>query len=109
MMVPHRRHFLETLADIGSGYVIAVVLQILVFPLFGIETSYFNMFIIGAIFMSVSMVRGWLWRRFFHLRFYKDEKIDLWSGKERVKEGESEEVNGEMHEEDWEGNKRKWT
>jgi len=77
MMVPHRRHFLETLADIGSGYVIAVVLQILVFPLFGIETSYFNMFVIGAIFMSVSMVRGWLWRRFFHLRYYKDKKINL--------------------------------
>ena len=45
IVVPHRRHFLETLADIGSGYVIAVVMQILIFPLFGIETSYFNMFI----------------------------------------------------------------
>ena len=69
IVVPHRRHFLETLADIGSGYVIAVVMQILIFPLFGIETSYFNMFIIGAIFMSVSMVRSWLWRRFFHIRY----------------------------------------
>ncbi len=77
IVVPHRRHFLETLADIGSGYVIAVVMQILIFPLFGIETSYFNMFIIGAIFMSVSMVRSWLWRRFFHIRYYRDEKIDL--------------------------------
>ena len=71
IVVPHRRHFLETLADIGSGYVIAVVMQILIFPLFGIETSYFNMFIIGAIFMSVSMVRSWLWRRFFHIRYYR--------------------------------------
>jgi len=35
------------------------------------------MFIIGAIFMSVSMVRGWLWRRFFHIRYYKDKKIGL--------------------------------
>ena len=77
MMMPHRQHFLETCADIGSGYVIAVVLQILVFPLFGIETSYFNMFIIGAIFMSVSMVRGWLWRIFFHIRYYRDKNIDL--------------------------------
>ena len=34
-------------------------------------------FIIGAIFMSVSMIRGWLWRRFFHIRFYRDDKIDL--------------------------------
>ena len=99
-MIPRRQHFLETLADIGSGYVIAVVLQILVFPLFGIETSYFNMFIIGAIFMSVSMVRGWLWRRFFHIRYYKDENIDLWSGKGRVREGENEEVSGGKHKED---------
>ena len=77
IMIPHSQHFLETCADIGRGYVIAVVLLLLVFPLFGIETSYFNMFIIGAIFMSVSMLRSWLWRRFFHIRYYRDEKIDL--------------------------------
>ena len=65
-----RRHFLETIIDIGSGYVIAVVMQILIFPLFGIQTSYFNMFIIGGIFMSVSMLRSWLWRKYFHNRFY---------------------------------------
>ena len=66
----NRTHFLETIIDICSGYVIAVVMQILIFPLFGIQTSYFNMFIIGGIFMSVSMLRSWLWRKYFHNRFY---------------------------------------
>ena len=64
------KHFFETIVDIGTGYVIAVVMQILIFPLFGIQTSYFNMFIIGGIFMSVSMLRSWLWRKYFHNRFY---------------------------------------
>ena len=84
------------------------VWKILVFPLFGIETSYFNMFIIGAIFMSVSMVRGWLWRRFFHIRNSRDKKIDLWSGRKRGKEEEREGVNGEWHRGGWEGEKNKW-
>ena len=65
-----RKHFLETIIDIGSGYVIAVVMQILIFPLFGIQTSFFNMLIIGGVFMSMSMLRSWLWRRYFHWRFY---------------------------------------
>ena len=65
-----RKLFFETIVDIGTGYVIAVVMQILIFPLFGIQTSYFNMFIIGGIFMSVSMLRCWLWRKYFHNRFY---------------------------------------
>ena len=56
-----RKHFFETIVDIGTGYVIAVVMQILIFPLFGIQTSYFNMFIIGGIFMIVSILRSWLW------------------------------------------------
>ena len=30
-------------------------MQIIFFPLFDIHTSYFNMFVIGGIFMSVSM------------------------------------------------------
>ena len=107
--MPHRKHFFETFVDIGSGYIIAVVMQILVFPLFGIYTSYFNMLIIGGIFMSVSMLRSWLWRKYFHLKFYKDEKIDLWSGKKNIKEGEKKVVNGEKHKGEWEGEKDKWT
>ena len=32
------------------------------------------MFIIGAIFMSVSCIRSWLWRMFFHWRWVKQEE-----------------------------------
>ena len=74
-----RKHFLESFIDIGTGYLLAVVMQILIFPLFGIHTSYNNMFIIGAIFMSVSCIRSWIWRMFFHWRWVKQvEKEQHW-------------------------------
>lgn len=58
---------LEAAANVGSGYVIALLTQVTVFPFFGIETTLEQDALITAIFTVVSLIRTYLWRRFFEV------------------------------------------
>ena len=55
----------ESVANIGVGYGIAVVVQVVVFPLFGIEIGLGEHPAIGALFTIVSVVRSFMLRRLF--------------------------------------------
>ena len=55
----------EALASVAVGYGVAVVTQMLVFPLFGLETTLQANLAIGLIFTAVSLVRSYLLRRAF--------------------------------------------
>ena len=55
----------EAFANVAVGYGIAVVTQILVFPLFGLAASLTENMAIGAIFTAVSIVRSYTLRRMF--------------------------------------------
>ena len=55
----------ESLANIAIGYGVAVVTQMVVFPLFGMTPSLGENLAIGAIFTMVSLVRGYCLRRAF--------------------------------------------
>lgn len=55
----------EALANVAVGFIIAVLTQRAVFPLFGIETPWSTDLAIGALFTVVSIVRSYLMRRFF--------------------------------------------
>ena len=50
----------------SSGYALAVWVQVLVFPLFGLQTTLGQSLGIGAIFTLVSIARGYLLRRLFN-------------------------------------------
>lgn len=66
-MSQKRRHsLLETALSTAIGYVVAVVTQIAVFPLFGIDIELHQNLGIGAIFTAVSLVRGYGVRRLFN-------------------------------------------
>lgn len=56
----------EILVSTLLGYVVAVGLQIVVFPLFGIRVTFTEQNQIGLIFTAVSLVRGYLVRRLFN-------------------------------------------
>ena len=53
----------ESLTNVAIGYGVAVITQILVFPLFGLSTTLAENMAIGAIFTVVSIVRGFTLRR----------------------------------------------
>ena len=59
------RSLIESIVDVGSGYILAVIVQLLIFPLFGLYPSVFDSMGIAAIFTGISITRSWLWRLVF--------------------------------------------
>ena len=55
----------EAVANVVVGYGVAVVTQLLVFPLFGIEADLGQNLAIGAVFTGVSLARNYALRRLF--------------------------------------------
>jgi hypothetical protein len=58
----------ESVANIVVGYGVAVITQLLVFPLFGLAASLADNLVIGLIFTIVSLARSYALRRFFNTR-----------------------------------------
>ena len=55
----------ESLANVLVGYVVAVLTQVVVFPLFGLAVTVTENLLIGLIFTAVSIVRSYALRRGF--------------------------------------------
>ena len=60
---------LETILDIGSVFVLAILTQIIIFPYFGYEVTMLKSIHLALIFTGISMLRSWCWRMYFN---YKD-------------------------------------
>jgi len=56
----------EAITNIAIGYVVAVLTQVLVFPLFGLSVSLDENLGIGAVFTVVSLIRSFALRRAFN-------------------------------------------
>ncbi len=59
------RSFIESFIDVGSGFVLAILIQLYIFPLFGLYPTIFDSMGIALIFTVVSITRSWLWRMAF--------------------------------------------
>ena len=55
----------EAVTNVVVGYAIAVVVQLVVFPLFGLVVSLAGNLLIGGIFTAVSVARAFALRRLF--------------------------------------------
>lgn len=60
-----RMSLLEAAANVVIGYVLAVMTQIAVFPLFGVWPTLKENLAIGAVFTGVSLLRSYCVRRAF--------------------------------------------
>lgn len=56
---------IEAGANVAVGYALAVGMQRLVFPWFGLSPSFGDSLAIGAFFMGSSLLRGYVLRRIF--------------------------------------------
>ena len=56
---------IEAVANVIVGYSVAVVTQILIFPVFGLHTTLAQNLKMGAVFTVVSIVRSFSLRRVF--------------------------------------------
>ena len=57
----------EAVTNVVVGYGVAVMAQIVVFPLFGLRASLTDNLLIGAIFTAASIVRSYSLRRVFEV------------------------------------------
>ncbi|MFN3946128.1 MAG: hypothetical protein ACK4K7_14475 [Allosphingosinicella sp.] len=55
----------EALANVVVGYGVAVITQILIFPLFGLNATLAQNLMIGAMFTLLSLARSYALRRLF--------------------------------------------
>jgi len=55
----------EAVANVAVGYGIAVMTQILIFPIFGLHTTLAQNLKMGAVFTVVSIARSYVLRRLF--------------------------------------------
>lgn len=64
----------ESIANVVVGYGVALLSQLLVFPMFGIHVPFSSNLAIGAWFTVISLVRSYVLRRWFNgLRFRRPE------------------------------------
>jgi len=56
----------ETVASVAIGYVVALLSQLAIFPVFGLQVTLTENLLIGAWFTAISIVRGYYVRRFFN-------------------------------------------
>jgi hypothetical protein len=60
-----KQSLFESVVNVAVGFGVALLIQIIVFPLFGIIASFGENLAISAIFTIVSILRGYILRRFF--------------------------------------------
>jgi hypothetical protein len=65
MKQSRRMSLVEAIANVAVGYAIAVLTQILVFPIFGLQVSLSANLAIGAAFTAISLTRSYVLRRLF--------------------------------------------
>jgi hypothetical protein len=65
-MQTRRQSLIETLAGVAIGYVVALLSQLAIFPLFGLTVPLSDNLLIGAWFTAISIVRGYYVRRLFN-------------------------------------------
>ena len=65
MSQSRRLSLLEAVTNVTVGYVLAVATQVVVFPWFGLHASLGDNLGIGAVFTSISLLRGYALRRLF--------------------------------------------
>jgi putative effector of murein hydrolase len=56
---------IEAVANVAVGYCVAVVTQILIFPVFGLHTTLAQSLKMGAVFTAASIARSFALRRLF--------------------------------------------
>jgi hypothetical protein len=76
---------LESLANVIAGYILAIAVQQLAYPQFGIETTLATDGMFAAIFTTASLARSYVLRRFFQHLADADQRRHL-QGSERLRQ-----------------------
>ena len=67
-MQTRKQSLIESISNIGIGYIVAVASQVVIFPLVGVTASFSQNIKIGVYFTIISLVRSYVIRRYFNRR-----------------------------------------
>ena len=62
---------LEVLINVAIGWIIALITQLIVFPLYGIQITMSDQLGISVVFTVVSIIRGYVIRRWFNAGIHR--------------------------------------
>ena len=65
------RDLFESIIDVGSGLLLAIGIQMIIFPYFDMHPTILESFHIAIIFTCMSIFRSWFWRTIFNKRRIK--------------------------------------
>lgn len=65
-MQTKKQSLVETLTNISIGMILSILVQLVVYPIMGIKVQFYQNVTLTVIFTIVSIVRGYLVRRFFN-------------------------------------------
>ncbi|MEI4234852.1 DUF7220 family protein [Roseovarius sp. D22-M7] len=65
MRQTRRMSLVESVTNVIVGYALAVAMQIMVFPWFGLQVSLGENLALGGVFTGISLLRGYTLRRLF--------------------------------------------
>ncbi len=60
----NRTHLIHRTLDIGSGFLIALMIQYFIFPMFGLYPRILDMIYISLIFTVVGITRSYIWSKY---------------------------------------------
>lgn len=65
-MQTRTQSLMESIINILIGYIVAVLSQVAIFPIFGINVPLSDNLLIGAYFTLISLIRSYAVRRYFN-------------------------------------------
>ena len=65
-MQTKKMSLIETVSSVIIGFVVAIIGQLVAFPILGIEVTFSENLLLGLFFTVVSIIRGYYVRRFFN-------------------------------------------
>jgi len=63
----------ESFVNVGIGYIVAVLANIIVLPIFGYKVTFYDSALIGLAFTLISLIRAYIIRRIFNYKEINDE------------------------------------
>ena len=59
-----KKHLVHRTLDIGSGLILSIIIQLTIFPYYGIHIDVWAMIDLAAIFTVVGITRSYLWSKY---------------------------------------------
>lgn len=67
----------ESLTNVAIGYIVALLSQLVIFPLFGLDVPFSDNVLIGLWFTVISIARSYILRRWFNRKHKTNPIMDM--------------------------------